>query len=123
VSAPYVRVDDAFAAHPHPAGPRVRLRLARPGDRAAVLALLAGRGVEASELDVRRLLAFDPLGRLVLCAFAPVDGAETLVGLGAIDLAPGAEPDTVVVDERLTEGLGELLAQVLSDRAAARRAA
>lgn len=103
-----------------PAGPRVRLRLARRGDRAAVRELLAGRGVEASDLDVSRLLTYDPVRRTVLCAFAPVDGAETLVGIAAIELRDGAEPDTVVVDERLTEGLGELLGAVLAEWLAAR---
>ncbi len=109
--------------YPLPAGPRVRLRLARPADGAAVLALLAGRGVVADDLEVSRLLRFDPLRRVVLCAFAPVDGAETLVGIGAIDLADGAEPDTLVVDERLTDGLGELLGAVLSDWVDGRRVA
>lgn len=109
--------------YPLPAGPRVRLRLARRGDRAAVRSLLAERGVAASDLDVSRLLTYDPLRRVVLCAFAPVDGAETLVGIGAIDLADGAEPDTVVVDERLTDGLGELLGDVLVEWVAARRVA
>lgn len=106
-----------------PAGPRVRLRLARRGDRTAVAALLGGRGVAANELDVLRLLTFDPVERVVICAFAPVDGCETLVGIGAIDLRDGAEPDTVVVDERLTGGLGELLGTVLSDWVATRHAA
>jgi hypothetical protein len=77
--------------------------------------LLAGRGVAAGDLDVLRLLTYDPLRRVVLCAFAPVDGAETLVGIAAIDLEDGAEPDTLVVDERLTEGLGELLGDVLAE--------
>ena len=102
-----------------PAGPRVRLRLARRGDRASVGRLLADRGVGASELEVLRLLSYDPSERVVICAFAPLEGAETLVGIGAIDLVGGAEPDTVVVDERLTEGLGELLGDLLADRAAA----
>ncbi len=109
--------------YPLPAGPRVRLRLARPGDGPAVLALLADRGVAADALEVSRLLRFDPLERVVLCAFAPVDGAETLVGIGAIDLADGAEPDTLVVDERLTDGLGELLGAVLVDWVDGRRVA
>lgn len=112
-------------SHPLPAGPRVRLRLARLGDAPAVLALLAGRGVVATELDVRRLLAYAPDRRAVLAAFAPLDGRERLVGLGAIDLEAGADVDTVVVDERLTDGLGELLREVLRHRAEAhaRRAA
>ncbi len=102
---------------PLPAGPRVRIRLATRSDRAGVARLLAGRGVECSDLDVRRLLTYDPTRRRVICALAPVDGRETLVGVAAIDLAPDAEVDTVVVDERLTDGLGELLVEVLSARA------
>jgi hypothetical protein len=105
---------------PLPAGPRVRLRLARRADAAGVRALLSGRGVAAGEHEVLRLLAHDPAERIVLCAFAPLEGADTLVGLGAIDLSPGAEPDTLVVDERLTAGLGEVLGGVLSERARTR---
>ena len=99
-----------------PSGPRVRLRLAAATDRERVRCLLTERGVEATELDVRRLLAYDPARRRVVCAFAPVDGRETLVGVAAIDLHPGAEVDTLVVDERLTEGLGDLLAAALRGR-------
>jgi hypothetical protein len=102
-----------------PSGPRVRLRLARPADARAVAALLAGRGVEAGDIEIRRLLAFDPSRRAVICAFAPLDGAETLVGVGGIDLHEDAAPDTVIVDERLTDGLGVLLGEVLARRARA----
>lgn len=100
-----------------PSGPRVRIRLAGPSDRAAVARLLAGRGVECSDLEVRRLLSYDPSRRRVSCALAPIDGRETLVGIAAIDLVPGAEVDTLVVDERLTDGLGEVLGEVLTTRA------
>ena len=105
--------------HALDSGPRVRLRLARSTDRDAVAALLASRGVTTSEIAVRRLLAYNPIDRRVLCAFAPLDGTETLVGIGAIDLHPGAEIDTLVVDERLTGGLGELLDRILRGRAQA----
>src|SRR4051794_41937113 len=70
---------------PVPGAPPVRLRLAGPSDRAGVLALLARRGVEAGELEVQRLLAFDPGRRSVLAAFAPLEGRETLVGIGSIE--------------------------------------
>src|SRR4051812_48948413 len=102
-----------------PSGLRVRLRLALLRDRPAVEALLRGRGVTAGELDVHRLLAVNPRERMVVAAFAPVDGAERLVGLGAIALEAGAELDTLVVDEQLAAGLGTLLAGVLRDRAEA----
>ena len=60
----------------------------------------------ADDLDVRRLLAFDPARRHVLCALAPLDGAEVLAGLGAIDFGEDA-PDVLVVDERFAPGLGD----------------
>jgi hypothetical protein len=100
-------------------GPRVRLRLAWRGDEPAVRDLLRRRDVEASELELRRLLLFDPKERVVLCAFAPIDGSETLVGIGAIDLGEAAEPDTLVVDERLAGGLSSLLGEALVGRARA----
>jgi hypothetical protein len=100
-------------------GPRVRLRLARRGDADAVRELLERRGIAASDLEIGRLLTFDPAGRVVLCAFAPLDRTETLVGIGATDLFAGAEPDTLVVDERLAGGLARLLGEVLVGRARA----
>ena len=103
--------------HPLPGGPPVRLRLARRGDAPAVRDLLAGRGIAASEVEIARLLAFDPAARAVICACAPVDGRETVVGIGAIDLKAGAEVDTLVIDEARTDGLGELLGETLRHRA------
>jgi hypothetical protein len=52
----------------------------------------------------------------VICACAPVDGRETVVGIGAIDLRAGADPDTLVVDSR-AGGLAELLGETLRRRA------
>ncbi len=92
-----------------------------PSDREHVLALLRERDINATELDVRRLLAYNPARRRVSCAFAPVDGRETLVGVAAIDLTPAAEVDTLVVDERLTDGLGELMVSVLTEGTARSR--
>ena len=66
--------------------------------------------------------AFDPARRQVLCAFAALDGRETLVGLGAIDCGEDA-PDVLVVDERLAAGLGEVLSRVPVERARPRHAA
>src|SRR6478735_12222810 len=99
--------------HALPGGPPVRLRLARRGDAAAVAELLAGRGIAAAEVDLARLLSFDPAVRAVICACAPVDGRETVVGIGAIDLREDADLDTLVVDEARTDGLGRLLGEVL----------
>jgi hypothetical protein len=105
-----------------PAGPRVRLRLARLSDAAGVRALLEQRGVEATDVEVSRLVRHDARERVSICAVAWVGGAESIVGVGASDLAPGSEPDTLVVDERLTDGLGPLLAMALADRRRAHRA-
>jgi len=101
-------------------GLRAGLRLARPRDAGGVLALLAGRGVAAGEIDVRRLLAYDPTRRAVMCATLPADGSERVVGIGAIDLEEGAEPDTLVVADGLDERLPELLWTILSARASRR---
>ena len=106
-------------SYPLPAGPRVRLRLARRSDLPAIRSLLERREVEASELAVSRLVHYDPRRRAVLCATTPLGGTETVVGVGAIDLQADAEPDTIVVDERLTQGLGELLTSALVQRARA----
>ena len=103
--------------HALPGGPAVRLRLARRGDAAAVAELLAGRGIEAAQVDLARLLSFDPAVRAVICACAPVDGRETVVGIGAIDLRADADLDTLVVDEARTDGLARLLGQALRRRA------
>lgn len=69
-----------------PAGPRVRLRLARRSDLPALRALLEARGIEPSELTLSRLVHYDPWTRVVICATAPLGGTETIVGVGAIDL-------------------------------------
>ena len=100
-----------------PYGPRVRLRLARRSDLPAIRALLERRGVPASELSLDRLVRYDPRRRVVMCASALVGGTETIVGIGAVDLADGADPETLVIDERLTGGLGELLGAALVRRA------
>ena len=101
-----------------PRGPRVRLRLARPRDAPAMRALAAKHGIDLDSLQLERLLRFDRR-RIVICATALVDGGERFVGFGAIELAPGAEPEPVLVDERVTDGLAELLAAALSGRAVA----
>jgi hypothetical protein len=107
---------------PVPGGPPVRLRMAGPSDRALVAALLEHRGLAAGDIDMRRLLAFDPARRHVLCALAPLDGTEVLAGLGAIDFGEDA-PDVLVVDDRFGPALGELLGRVLIERSRSRRAA
>ena len=106
-----------------PTGPRVRLRYARRSDAPGLRELLAGRGIEAAEASLERLVRYDPSRRAVICATALVGATETVVGVGAIELRPDAVPETLVVDEALTEGLGELLAAALLGRATARRVA
>jgi hypothetical protein len=108
-----------------PRGPRVRLRLARAGDEPAIRALAGEHGVEADSLELERLLRFDR-SRIVICATALVGAGEALVGFGAIELEPWAEPHPVLVDERSTDGLRDLLGAALTGRADAitrRRAA
>lgn len=107
---------------PVPGGPPVRLRMAGPSDRPLVSALLDRRGLPAGELETRRLLAFDPARRHVLCALAPLDGTEVLAGIGAIDFGEDA-PDVLVVDDRFGPALGELLGRVLLERSRSRRVA
>jgi len=107
---------------PVPGGPSVRLRMAGPSDRAHLAALLERRGLAATDLDVRRLLAFDPARRHVLCALAPLDGSEVLAGVGAIDFGDDA-PDLLVIDDRFAPGLGDVLGRVLIERSRSHRAA
>ena len=107
---------------PVPGGPPVRLRMAGPSDGPLVSALLERRGLPAVDLDVRRMLAFDPARRHVLCALAPLDGTEVLAGVGAIDFGEDA-PDLLLVDERFAPGLGDVLGRVLIERSRSRRAA
>jgi hypothetical protein len=106
-----------------PAGPRVCLRYVQRTDRAGLRGLLAQHGIDPDDVALSRLIRFDPTRRAVICATALLNGAETIVGVGAIDLRPDAEPDTLVVDERITEGLAELLAAALLGRARVRRVA
>jgi hypothetical protein len=104
-----------------PRGPRVRLRLPQLRDVPAIRELLRSQGQEPEDLEAARLVRFDPRRRLVICATALIDARERIVGIGAIDLEPGhqTQPDTLVVDAELTDGLDGLLARALIGRAAA----
>jgi hypothetical protein len=101
-------------------GFRVRLRMARSSDAAPIRGLLDRVDFAAGDLDLARLVQFDPRRRCVLCAAALIDSTETLVGVGSIALDTGGlpEPDTLVVAEEHAEGVAELLAGALMDRAA-----
>jgi hypothetical protein len=100
-------------------GLRVCLRLARPRDREGIADLFWAQGREPDELQLARLVRFDPRRRLVICATALIDSLETIVGVGEIDLqaGPGAGPDLVLVDELRTTGLEKLLSDALTGRA------
>ncbi len=106
-------------------GPRVRLRLVQIRDQREIRSFLAAHGSSTPDLDAARLTKSDPRRCVVICATALVGGAETLVGVGAIEVGAD-EPDVLVTDSGLTEGLEHLLRQALAKRAetiAARRAA
>lgn len=109
--------------HPLARGPRVCLRLARRRDLAGIADLHARQGIAAHELSLARLVSFDLLNMLVLCATALVDSRETVLGVGAIELDRPAEPTLVVVDEDETDGLAELLSAALVAHATAIRSA
>ena len=116
-----------LGAHSHelPRGPRVRLRLVQIRDRRAIQSFLAAHRVTASELQAARLVASDPQRRVAVCATALLGATETVVGVASIDVG-ATEPDLLVVDAELTEGLDDLLTRALQRRAntiAARRAA
>jgi len=103
--------------HQLPAGPCVRLRLARRSDEPGLRTLLEQRGVDASDLALSRIVRFDPWSRISICATTPLGGTEAIVGFGSIDLHAEAEPDALIVDEHLTDGLGDLLGSALRSRA------
>lgn len=99
----------------------MRLRMVTPRDAAALTALLRARGLDPEELEVGRLVRFDPRRRLVVCATALIDSREVMLGIGAVELEPyhqNARPYLLVVDREQTEGLDTLLERALVGRAA-----
>jgi hypothetical protein len=107
--------------YPLPGGERVRLRLLRQSDAVAVRRLLGEAAEVPDELEVRRLLSFDPRHRVAVGAVALRGRGEVLLAAGAIDLVPGAQPDRIVVDPSCDDAVEDLLGDAL--RARARRAA
>lgn len=97
-------------------GLRVRLRLVRLSDLPGLEELALACRLDVDGLGLARLVRRDPRERVVICATALVDGAERVVGVGAIDVA-ATEPDLLVVEEG-TDGLAELVAGALAGRAA-----
>jgi hypothetical protein len=87
-------------------GLRVRLRLARPGDRPLVADLLERLGFQPSHSALLDVMRFDPHRRAVVCATALVGGTERVVGFGAVDLQSTGAPATVVAEP---EHGGELI--------------
>ena len=99
------------------------LRLARRRDLPAIEDLYARQGIAAHQLSLARLVSFDLLSMLVLCATALIDSRETVLGVGAIELEHPTEPTLIVVDEAETEGLRGLLFEALVGHATAIRSA
>jgi hypothetical protein len=116
-----------LGAHSHELrrGPRVRLRLVQIRDQRVIRSFLSDQAHPSPDLAAARLVAGDPRERVAICAMAFVGGTEMVIGVGSIEV--GAEdPDLLVVDAELTEGLDELLTLALQRRAdiiRARRAA
>ncbi len=104
-----------------PRGPRVCLRLPRGRDLAGLRALFEGQELSLDEVELARLVRFDPRRRIVICATALVGSAETVLGVGAIELDGATEPEPalLVVDDSATEGLERLLWDALVGRAVA----
>ncbi len=108
--------------HTLPGGPRLRLRLPQVRDGVQVRELLHRLGLRAGELDLVRLLRFDPTTRTIVCATVWTGTEETLVGLAATSHG-NVEPDVVITDEVLAPGTAAALRQTLGDVAARARAA
>ena len=100
-------------------GSRVRLRLPHHHDRAGVAALFGRLGLDLGELDAGRLLRGDPRRDAVLCATVWTSKGDVLAGYAAT----GPHGNTVLADEHLAPGIGDLLAQALEQRSSRRRAA
>jgi hypothetical protein len=107
--------------YPLPDGQRVRLRIVQRRDEQQIRAIFAQVGSEPEDFEVMRLLRSDPRRRAVICATALVGTTETVVGLGAIELGgrADAEPDVLIADMRVGEGLDELLRGALRGHASA----
>jgi RimJ/RimL family protein N-acetyltransferase len=117
-------------------GSRVRLRLTRPSDAAAVRTFLEGLSEETrarrflsptpavSESAVRHFTFYDPRERMMLAATQPAAGTERIVGLAdAAFLATGlAEIGVVVNDDAQGHGLGKVLSEAVASVAITRGA-
>jgi hypothetical protein len=97
----------------------VRLRMARSSDILPIRRFVE-RHRATGEVELSPLVQFDPRRRCVICATALIDSAETLVGVGAIELDGDrdTEPDLLIVADELAAELAALLAGALIERAA-----
>jgi hypothetical protein len=98
-------------------GVPVRLRLARSSDAPAVRQLLQDQGFHSGELDLARLIHFDPRRRYVVCATGLVGGKERLLGVGAITLDGATKPELLLVAEEHAEEVAPLLRRSLVNAA------
>lgn len=103
-------------------GIRLRLRLPNPTDRSGMAELHARLGVHADDLELTRILRFDPREATVACATAWVGATEMLVGYGAIE-SGADEPHLLVCDEEIAPGVGDLLGAALRAQASGRSVA
>ncbi len=108
-----------FGRHRLADGTSVTLRHPHRRDRDGVRALLRAAGIATGELELSRVLRFDPRERAVAVALEPAPGGERVVAVAAIDLRAGAEPDLLVADPGRGPALPTLLAGALVARAAA----
>jgi hypothetical protein len=120
-----VEIDPGAATMPRsyalPRGPRVCLRPSRSRDLEAVRALATRAGLATEDLALARLVRPDPHRRLVLCATPAAGSAETVLGVGVIELGGSAAtiPSLLLVDTHVTGGLHGVLADALIDGARA----
>jgi hypothetical protein len=69
--------------------------------------------VELDDIEIARLVHFDPRLRCVLCATGLIDSTETLLGIGAIRLGSSDGHELLIVDDGSPEGLAENLSRAL----------
>jgi hypothetical protein len=94
---------------------RVRLR-----DLDALRSIATRAGVVCEEFELARLVRSDPAERLVLCATTLRDGADTVLGVGVIELSGNATmPSLILVDPACGRALAGALAEALLDGARA----
>jgi hypothetical protein len=101
-------------------GTRIAMRRVRLRDLDALRSIAARAGILCEEFELARLVRSDPGIRLVLCATSVRDGAETVLGVGVIELSGSATmPSLILVDPACGRPLAVLLAEALIDRARA----